>query len=303
MGAVMVTGGLGFVGRHLVRMLVSEESLVISYNRDYSTSDCAAVTAIQGELFDIPRLVRVLQENGVEQIIHTAGMSDPIASIDLPITTFAANVQGTLSLLEAARMAGVRRVVNFSSECAYGDQESELVREDAPLRPLTPYGVTKVTTELLGGVYGRLYGVEVISLRIGEIYGSRSTMPGCLNDLVSTVAHGRPYKLAEGGDQPFNWVHVEDVCRAAILAAATNRPGQGVFNISGGRRATLKEAAEIVRGIFPDASIEIGDGFLPNLDRQGSWDLSAAARDLDYRPSWRLEDGIAQLAATMHKGG
>jgi UDP-glucose 4-epimerase len=303
MSTMMVTGGLGFVGRHLVSMLVADGSRVVSYNRDYSTSEDAEVTAVQGELFDIPRLLRALQEQQVDRIIHTAGMSDPLASIELPLTTFAANVQGTLSLLEAARMAGVRRVVNFSSECAYGDQDCELVREDVRLRPLTPYGVTKVATELLGDVYTRLYGVEVISLRIGEIYGSRSTMPGYLIDLVSTVARGRPYRLAEGGDHPFNWVHVEDVCRGARAAATVPRPEQGVYNIAGGRQATLNEAAQIVRRIFPEADIEIGGGFIQDLDRQGPWDISAAARDLAYRPSWRLEDGITQLAASMNEKG
>ena len=303
MSTTMVTGGLGFVGRHLVSMLVADGSLVVSYNRDYYTSEEAAVTAVQGELFDIPRLVRALREQQVDQIIHTAGMSDPLASIEVPVTTFAANVQGTLSLLEAARMAGVGRVVNFSSECAYGHQDGELIREDARLRPLTPYGVTKVATELLGDVYTRLYGVEVISLRIGEIYGSRSTMPGYLIDLVSTVARGRPYRLAEGGDHRFNWVHVEDVCRAASAAATAARREQGVYNISGGRQATLSEAAEIVRGIFPEADIEIGGGPIQDLDRQGPWDLSAAARDLAYCPSWRLEDGIAQLAADISEEG
>ncbi|HWF34094.1 MAG TPA: NAD-dependent epimerase/dehydratase family protein, partial [Solirubrobacteraceae bacterium] len=118
MSSIMVTGGLGFVGRHLVRRLAADGHRVVSYNRDFSESIDPAVRSVQGELFDIPRLVRTLEEHAVERILHTAAMSHPELSVELPVTTFAANVQGTLSVFESARMAGVRRIVNFSSECA-----------------------------------------------------------------------------------------------------------------------------------------------------------------------------------------
>jgi UDP-glucose 4-epimerase len=114
--AVMVTGGLGFVGRHLVTRLAGAGERVVSYNRDFAESEEDRVTCVQGELYDIPRLVRTLRDHDVDRIVHTAAMSHPELSIDLPITTFAANVDGTVHLLEAARLAGVRRVVNFSSE-------------------------------------------------------------------------------------------------------------------------------------------------------------------------------------------
>ena len=121
MGLVLITGGLGFAGRHIVRALAASGYKVISYNRDYSESDDAEhVIAVQGELFDIPRLVRVMQEHAVEAVIHTAAMSHPTLSLDFPLATFAANVDGTLGVLEAARLAGVRRIVNFSSETVYG---------------------------------------------------------------------------------------------------------------------------------------------------------------------------------------
>ena len=118
MNATLVTGGLGFVGRYVVSQLRAAGRVVVSYNRDFSESEDDGVAAVQGELFDIPRLVTVAREHDVAPVIHTAALSHPGLSIDLPITTFAANVDGTVHLLEAARMAGVGRVVNFSSECA-----------------------------------------------------------------------------------------------------------------------------------------------------------------------------------------
>src|SRR5215217_1674131 len=159
--STMVTGGLGYVGRHLVSRLAERGEAVVSYNRDYAEGSEKSVTYIQGELYDVPRFVDTLRRYDVGRIIHTAAMSHPDLSIDLPITTFTANVDGTVHVFEAARMAGVGRIVNFSSETAYGHIAIATVTEDAPLHPTTPYGVTKVTTELLGDVYTDLYGLDV----------------------------------------------------------------------------------------------------------------------------------------------
>src|SRR5262245_1218993 len=144
--ATMVTGSLGYTGRYIVNELARRGREVVSYNRDYSELKQERVLPVQGELYDIPRLVDVLKRHGVDRIIHTAAMSHPDLSIDLPITTVTANIDGTVHLLEAAKLAGVRNLVNFSSETVYGHIDGT-VTEDAPLRPTTPYGVTKVATE------------------------------------------------------------------------------------------------------------------------------------------------------------
>lgn len=292
----MVTGGLGFVGRHLVRRLVEDGHNVVSYNRDFSESADPALTSVQGELFDIPRLVRTLDECSVQCIIHTAAMSHPELSIELPVTTVAANVQGTLSVLESARMSGVRRIVNFSSECAYGHQETDLVHEDARLRPITPYGVTKATTEMLADVYTDLYGLDVVSLRITEVYGPGNPMPEVLREMVAAAAQDEPFTLDQGAEQRFQFIHVEDVAAAACAAALATDFSQRVYNVTGGRQLTLGETADLVHDLLGGPRISIGPGYIPNLDRQGPWDISAAERDLGYRPAWELEDGIRAYA-------
>ena len=116
----LVTGGRGYVGRHLVDQLLADGGKVVSYNRDYPVDDRDGLTVVQGELFDIPRLTETLSSYSIDRIIHTAGQSHPGVSIDLPWTTFKANAEGTLAVYEAARATGVRRIVNFSSECAVG---------------------------------------------------------------------------------------------------------------------------------------------------------------------------------------
>jgi UDP-glucose 4-epimerase len=290
--STMVTGGLGYVGRHLVGRLAERGEAVVSYNRDYAEGSEENVTYIQGELYDVPRFVDTLRRYDVGRIIHTAAMSHPDLSMDLPITTFTANVDGTVHVLEAARMAGVRRIVNFSSETAYGHVDTGgTVTEDAPLHPTTPYGVTKVATELLADVYNDLYGFDIVSLRITEIYGPGNKMPQFLKEIIGPALRGEPYRLEKGGDHRFQFVRVEDVARAAILAADAKEFGQRVYNVTGGSQITLAEAADIVREAIPGADIEIGSGHL-HLDKQGPYDISAAYRELGYRPEWPVERGI-----------
>jgi UDP-glucose 4-epimerase len=293
MTVTLVTGGLGYIGRYLVRGLAGRGESVVSYNRDFVDATETNVTYVQGELYDLPRLVDTLRRYNVDRIIHTAAMSHPELSIDLPITTFTANVDGTLHVLEAARMTGVRRFINFSSECAYGNNEGALVREDAPLRPTTPYGITKVTTEMLARVYTDRYGLDVISLRPTELYGPGNKMPQYLREMIRAGLNGSPFRMEQGAAHLFHFVHVADVARATILAADAVKPAQRIYNVTGGPQTSLGRAAELVRAAIPGAEISIGPGFIASLDRNGPFDISAAERDLGYRPSCTVEEGIA----------
>jgi len=289
----LVTGGRGFVGRHLVDQLLADGERVITYNRDYTVDTRDGVVAVQGELFDIPRLTETLSAHAVDRIIHTAGQSHPGVSIDLPLTTFAANADGTLAVYEAARMTGVARIVFFSSECALGNiTESGPVTEDIKPTPTTVYGVTKVAGELLGAAYNSLYGMEIVSLRITEVYGPGLWMPSLLGDMIRAGLRGETFTLESGGDHPFQFVYVEDVATAARLASTTSNLTQQAYFVSGGDRVNVYETAQLLTKFLPDARYDIGPGYLPEWDRQVQFDLSRSARDLGYVPEWALEDGL-----------
>jgi UDP-glucose 4-epimerase len=289
----LVTGGRGYVGRHLVDQLLAEGGKVVSYNRDFSVDERGGLSVVQGELFDIPRLTETLRRYGVDRIIHTAGQSHPGVSIELPWTTFKANAEGTLAVYEAARATGVRRIVNFSSECAVGTVPiDDAVREDVKPNPTTPYGVTKVAGELFGTVYNSLYDMEIVSLRVTEVYGPGLWMPSLLGDMIRAGLRGETFVLESGGDHPFQFVHVEDVATAARLASTATTLSQSVYNVSGGRRVTVSETARLLEQHIPGSRYEIGAGLLPQWDSQGPYDLTASRRDLGYAPAWTFELGI-----------
>lgn len=289
----LVTGGRGYVGRHLVDQLLGEGGKVISYNRDFAIDERAGLTGVQGELFDIPRLTDTLRRYNVERIIHTAGQSHPGVSIELPWTTFKANAEGTLGVYEAARVTGVARIVNFSSECAVGTVPVDVeVTEAIKPNPTTPYGVTKVAGELFGSVYNSLYDMDIVSLRVTEVYGPGLWMPSLLGDMIRAGLRREPFVLESGGDHPFQFVHVSDVATAARLASTASTLTQPVYNVSGGRQITVTETARLLGERIPGSRYEIGPGLLPQWDSQGPYDLTATTRDLAYLPAWTLEAGL-----------
>jgi UDP-glucose 4-epimerase len=292
MDTIMITGGRGFTGRHITQRLAVGGRRVISYNRNFTT-DADGAQMVQGELFDVPRLVRVLKEHGIGQIVHTAAMSHPTLSLDFPLATFAANVEGTLSLLEAARLAGVRRVVNFSSETVYGATAGPLT-EEVPVKPSTPYAVTKVTTEWLGKVYSDRYGLDVVSLRIAQVYSPGNRMPEVLGDMLKALTQTGTFELAQGSDHCFNFIHVRDVALAAERALVALGPFAPLaYNISSTEYWRLGNVAELVRQLFPAGRLQIGPGQVAELDLQGPFDGTAARRDLGYEPEWTLARGLA----------
>jgi UDP-glucose 4-epimerase len=298
---VLVTGGAGFLGGYVVDELVRQGQQVVSYNRDHCVATQPGVTAVQGELFDMPRLLRAFAEHGVDHVIHTAAQSHPEISIELPMSTFAANVDGTLAVFEAARMCPAPpRIVNLSSECAYGDlDESSAVTESARTLPNTPYGVTKVAGELLGRVYSAQYGVDVVSLRVTEIYGPGLKLPEVLKDMVAAAVNGVPFRLDSGASHRFQFVHVTDVARAVVLAMAKPQLPQYVYNVSGGVQVTLGDVAALLTGMFPTCSLDVGPGHLNGWDRQGPFDISPAASDFGYEPQVGLSEGIDAYATWL----
>lgn len=294
----MVTGGSGFIGRHIVARLVEGGRQVLTYDRDPVPPQDGLIT-VHGELHDIPRMIRTIEEHGVREIIHTAGISDPDVSLEMPVTTFFANVMGTVNLLEAARLTGIEKVVNFSSSSVFGHQP-EGVREDVKLEPVTPYGVSKLAAEKLGKVYSEIYDLDVTALRVTWVYGPGNKMPETVNQLIRAALDGKPYVRDEGADHPMPMVYVDDVASATWCALNSVRPPLPAYTITGPDRLDLGGLAEAVQAQLPDGDIRIGNGDL-HLHRLGPIDTSATEADLGFRPDWGIERGIRTYVAWLQK--
>ena len=297
---LLVTGGVGFLGQHVVREAAAQGITTFSFDRNTAQLPTPPeVEFYQGELNDGSRLARVLAEGHITTVIHTAGVSHPNIASSAPRAAFEANVLGTVTLLEAAKDAGVRRVVICSSEAAYGDVTADIVTESEPLRPKSPYGITKAAVDMMAGVWQTQYGVDAVALRFSEIYGPGNRMPQILTDIIRAGLRGEPYFDAAGADQTYQFLHVFDAARAALLTAQAGELAIAAYNISANETTTLRVAAELIANLLPTASITIGGGTIPTNLQLAPFDLTAAERDLNFTPQWSIQRGITHYVAWL----
>lgn len=290
---VLVTGGQGFIGQHLVTRLQSEDFSVVEYNRDAEETHQPHHHCIRGDLRDGARLTTVLKEYAVDVVVHTAGQSHPTISLSDPWGTMEANVMGTTTLLEACRVSPIRRLILFSSECAYGECLEKVVEESHPLHPTTPYGVSKATVDWLAQVYRQQWGLDVMSLRVSQVYGPGQRLREDIQEILRAAVLGRPLVLERGADQVVQLVYVGDVVEAVMRAIGVSSHQETVYHVTGGTQVTLGEVVALVKQLLDDVNITIGPGDL-GYDRQGLFSLARAQEELGYQPSVDLTQGIVE---------
>jgi len=300
---ILVTGCNGFLGREVCKQLLAKDHQVVGYDRSLSSLCHAShFDYVQGDLADLASLLECCQKWNFSAVIHTAAISHPVDSRRIPLQTVLTNVVGTTHVFECARLFGIKRVVNLSSECAYGhNAELKKITENAALNPTTPYGCSKVFTEKLGQVYSQLYHVSVVSLRPGWIYGPGQFMQCYLKSLLRSAIDGTPLKEEQGACYLFQYVHVSDVAAACLLATeiTDDKLKQRVFNITAGEQESYASVANKVKKRYPNASIEIGSGAIDILDSNAKFDISAACEQLGYAPQYALDKGLNDYATWL----
>ena len=250
----LVTGGAGFIGSNIVDELVNRGDRVTildnlsTGNRENVNSKAAFVNADIRELEEIAQTFK-----GVEGVFHLAAFPRVQTSIEDPGMTNGHNVTGTLNVLLAARDAGVRRVVYSASSAAYGDASSLPTREDSQISPMSPYGLQKYIGEEYCRLFSLLYGLQAVSLRYFNVYGSRMTDSGAYYTVIKAHlnqrAKNQPLLITGDGKQTRDFIHVRDVARANILAMESNNVGNGeVINIGSGKSHSINEIASYIGG-------------------------------------------------------
>jgi UDP-glucose 4-epimerase len=310
---VLVTGGAGFIGSHLVEALANaRERIVVFDNFTTGTKGnlagaSARVDVVEGDVRDLDSLRGVME--GVDVVFHLAAVSAVAPSVKDPLTTNAVNVTGTLNVLIAARDAGVRRVVFASSAAVYGSDPAVPTAETVPFAPLSPYAASKATGELYCRVFAKLYGVEAVALRLFNVYGPRqnpaSEDSGVVTRFLSRLAGGQPPIIDGDGEQSRDLVYVGDVVGAFLRSCEASAASGEVFNIGSGRSTTINELAETLAGIAAPGQVlrpihrpeRVGDV------RHSCADISKARQLLGYAPAVALADGLARTLAWWRESG
>jgi UDP-glucose 4-epimerase len=293
---VLVTGGAGFVGATLVRQLV-DYGYSIRVLDNYSTGEPAHLAGVPAELVegDI-RDQSALEATtaGMEAVIHLAAAGSVINSIADPVTNFDVNVAGTFRVLDAARRAGVERIVQASTGGALIGDAMPPVDENSLPKPISPYGASKLAGEGYAYAYSQCYGLRTIALRFANVYGPWSERKqGALNRFFSAIHDGEPILIYGDGTSSRDYTHVDDIAAALRLALERDVPGGTVLHIASGVETTVKELADLCRAAagVPDHPVEYRPERRGEVDRNfASYDL--AGKMLGYAPTIAREDGI-----------
>ena len=248
----LVTGGAGFIGSHLTARLLGEGAAVRVLDNFSSGSPANLEAAgahgtrlevIEGDLRDLAAVQAAAE--GVAAIFHQAAMRSVPRSVLDPLGANDNNVLGTLHVFEAARRAGVGRVVYASSSSVYGDRLELPKREDQPPSPISPYAVSKHAGEEYGRVWHRLYGIETVGLRYFNVFGPRqdpaSEYAAVIPKFILWALQGEPLEIHGDGRQSRDFTYIDDVVDANVLAARAPGAGGEVFNVGGGTQTSLLE--------------------------------------------------------------
>ncbi len=293
-GKVLVTGGAGFIGSHLVEALIARGASVrILDNLSLGQSEWVHPGAefVEGDIRDLDTCHRVTE--GCEGIFHLAAMSRSAASLDAIELCTSANVVGTQNILAAARQAGVRKLVYSGSSTYYGNSAAPQ-REDMPGDFLNFYGLSKYVGEEYCLMFDRLYGVPSIVLRYFNVYGPRQPEVGVyalvLGIFLRCAAENKPLVIHGTGQQKRDFVHVRDVAAANI--AAYESPAHGVrLNVGSGACISVKELADLVSPNQEQGPRRQADAEITLAD------LTSIRQTIGWEPKVSFADGLAELRA------
>lgn len=307
MAQFLVTGGSGFIGSHLCRKLLGEGHGVrvldnLSSGKRANLSDVAGnIDFHEADLRDEDAVQRAVK--GVEYILHHAAVASVQTSVEEPLKEQQINSVGTLNLLEAARQAGVRRVVFAASAAAYGNDPRVPKREDMRPTPESPYAISKLAGEYYCGVYDRLYGLETVCLRYFNVYGPRqdpaSPYSGVISIFAKRMLNGLIPLVHGDGLQTRDFVSVYDVVAANMLAHQVESARGQVYNIGSGRRSSLMDLLTALNSVLSsDIQAEFVEARAGDV-RDSLADISKAQSELGYRPSMDLQRGLREVIEWM----
>ena len=303
-----MTGGAGFIGSHLVDRLLKED-FEVKVIDNLDTGQLENIVHhkgreefhfVKGDIRDFNLVKETIKD--IDAVFHEAALASVTLSVENPIVTNDINVTGTLNLLKASSNLNVKRFIYASSAAVYGDTSSPQKREDMTPNPISPYGVSKLAAENYVKIFHKAYGLETVSLRYFNVYGPRqrfdiqSAYGGAITIFLNRLLRNMPPIIYGDGEQTRDFVYVEDVVEANMLALSCSSAVGKVFNIATGTSVSVNEVADALKKAMNKKDLENihTDPRITDI-RHGYADVTKAKEMLGFRPKVYLKEGLTKL--------
>ena len=307
---ILVTGGAGFIGSHLVDRLLAEGgwrvTVVDDFNDFYSPEvkrdnirehlKSAAYHLVEADIRDRARLEEVFQEGKFDCIVHLAARAGVRPSLEEPELYAETNINGTLNLLELARAHQVKQFVFGSSSSVYGiNSKVPFSEEDMIRQPISPYAATKAAGELICHTYSHLYGIRCIALRFFTVYGARQRPDLAIHKFARLIQAGRPIPVFGDGTTRRDYTYIDDIISGVRAAIDYDESDYEVFNLGESQTVELNQLIELLEKNLDRHAIIDRQPTQPGDVPQTFADVSKACRLLGYNPQTRIEEGIRRF--------
>jgi UDP-glucuronate 4-epimerase len=307
---VLVTGGAGFIGSHLVERLLGRGDVVCTLDNlnDYydpaikrrnmeSALRHPSFRFLEGDILDESFLARVFSEQAFDVIVHLAARAGVRPSLERPLLYEQVNVQGTIHLLEQMRRCGIRRFVFASSSSVYGNVKEIPFREDARIdRPVSPYAATKAAGELYCHNYHHLYGISTTALRFFTAYGPRQRPDMAIHKFVRLIDEGKPVPFFGDGNSERDYTFITDIVDG-VVAAVDRDLGFEILNLGESRTTRLLDLVRIIEEALGKKATLKSMPMQPGDVERTCADVTRAGKLLGYHPSTPVEKGIPEFVA------
>ncbi len=296
--SILVTGGAGFIGSHLVDRLSLENRVIVLDNLSSGSlsnleNSKDRITFIKGDILDKGLVKDVVAE--VEFVFHLTAHVGNVKSIEDPYLDMEVNIKGTINLLEACLNSNIKRFIYSSSGAIFGEAKYLPIDEEHPLNPESPYGASKLAAEKYCFAFHKVHGVPITALRYFNVYGPRQGSSEYANVIAiffSRIKNGKPLTIFGDGKQTRDFVFIEDIVEANLLAATQPAAVGGIFNIASGEETSIEKLASIIRQIgTKESSIIYADPRAGEV-RHSRANIEKAQRVLGYNPKATLKEGL-----------
>lgn len=304
MDKVLVTGGCGFIGSHIVDELLRRGYSVgvldnLATGREENLSgNISKISLHRGDISDFEFVSKIVP--GYDAVIHEAALVSVTRSVENPLLTNQVNVEGTINLLKASVDSRVRKFVYASSSSVYGDTETLPKRESMITSPVSPYGVSKLAAENYCRTFARVYGLKTVSLRYFNVYGPRQKYgpySGVIPTFIKQVLDGKSPVIFGDGEQTRDFTFVSDVVSANILSLERDVAPGGVYNVARGKTITINELGRLIISILGyTGKIDlVHQSERPGDIRASYADISMAVKELGYSPKYDVGAGLKSV--------